>query len=325
MLNFFLRWLLFVGLYSVANAQDTLIAKQGFELNDETWKINEFSTNPCSIGDDHWNYLEQLNEISPSEGNRFWGIKDLNGECGSAGFESIEFSSVDLSQFRQVKLSFDLNVVGFDNGDDIKYQLIINGQLQEEQFLVEGTNNYSTEGWVKIAIDIPNEVASVGLVIKVKQNGSDLCGLDNFMLRGIPLVPCSKIMISEYIEGSSSSSYRNNYIELYNPTDHSIELSDYTLVKYTDNQLSPSATLNLVGQISNKGTFVIEDINEQLNINADQSTSSAVMDYNGDDKIALYHLDKIIDIIGQNRRLNLFCQRHQSPTKKPYRTPQYRI
>ncbi len=108
--------------------------------------------------------------------------------------------------------------------------------------------------------------------------------------------PCGNdLFISEYIEGSSN----NKYIELYNPTDSAIDLSSYDLVKYTNGSATVSNTLSLSGTIASKGTYVIEDSAEGLGVTADLSTNSAMMDFNGDDVVALRKSSVNIDVIGQ--------------------------
>ena len=123
MLRYYLS--LFLLLYMIQTmAQSTLIAGNSFETSGDNWSVKSFSTTPCTIGDDSWNYHTELDSIYPSDGNRFWGIKDLNGNCGSSDFEAIEFEAIDIRQYRQVILKFDYLVAGYDNGDDMKYQLV---------------------------------------------------------------------------------------------------------------------------------------------------------------------------------------------------------
>lgn len=106
---------------------------------------------------------------------------------------------------------------------------------------------------------------------------------------------CSELFISEYIEGSGD----NKFIEIYNPTDSSIDLSTYDLVMYSNGSATISATLTLSGTITSGGTFVIENSSENLGVTADLSTSNTVMSFNGDDAIALRKSSTAIDVIGQ--------------------------
>ena len=148
------------------------------------------------------------------------------------------------------------------------------------------------------SIEIPNAISIVKLRISIKQNGSDIAGLDQIRLDGTPIIPCSELMISEYLEGGSSVSHRNNFIELYNPSDIRVDLSSYQLVKYTAANTELSAKLQLSGFLEPFASFLVKDDAEILNISADLSTNSAVMNYNGDDKIALQKNEEIIDLVG---------------------------
>lgn len=297
MKSFFLMCVQF--LIISAYAQTTTIALQSFESSGDNWQPVQFSTPPCTNGNDTWNYQSSLLAITANTGSQFWGIRDLNGNCGGNGFESISLPNVDISNFRNIILSFDFNVFEFDNGDDIKYELFFNDIAQGEIILFEGISNLSTNNWESEIINIPNTVTNIRINILIKQNGdNDYAGIDNVKIQGEPLINCSELMISEYIEGNSSTNYRNNYIELYNPTGSSVDLESYNLEKYTNKSIVVSNTLHLTGTIPAFGTFLIEDSTEILGVNANFSTNSAVMDYNGDDKIALSKSSEIIDLIG---------------------------
>ncbi len=291
---------LYLLLYLIQSfAQNSLITKQGFEESGDSWPIEIFSTPPCTDQGDSWNYHSALGNILPMEGNHFWGIQDLNGNCGSSGFEYIELTSYHIADFRNVRLSFEVLVQGYDNGDDMKYELWFDGKSQGEVLFIDGQNDLSYEQWTTISIEIPNTISLIKLRISIKQNGSDIAGLDHIRLEGDPIIPCSSLMISEYLEGGSSTSHRNNYIELYNPSDQSIDLSEYQLVKYTGAHVDSSAKLSLSGTLESLSTFLIEDHTESLSVSADLSTNSSVMDYNGDDKIALQKNEQIIDLVGK--------------------------
>lgn len=71
---------------------------------------------------------------------------------------------------------------------------------------------------------------------------------------------CSKIFISEYVEGLGN----NKAIEIYNPTDQTIEMSQYYLQRYSNGSTTASAqnapseakTIQLVGTVGPKQTIV---------------------------------------------------------------------
>ncbi|MDZ7613344.1 MAG: lamin tail domain-containing protein [Flavobacteriaceae bacterium] len=198
-----------------------------------------------------------------------------------------------------MELSFEFNVVNFNSTDRINYLLILDDQPQEEVELFVPDGYYNTNGWQKVTIKIPNKTQKLRLQIKVRQNANEqYAGIDNVLLTGTGIEPCSELFISEYAEGSSSGSHRNNYLELYNPTNSAVNLSGYDLVIYRNANTEPGASLIISGTLPAYTSFLIKDETENLQIPADVSTSSAVMDFNGNDKIALRHNQKIIDQIG---------------------------
>lgn len=64
--------------------------------------------------------------------------------------------------------------------------------------------------------------------------------------------PCTDLFISEYVEGSGN----NKAIEIYNPTDAAIDLSEYRLVRYSNGGTTPNA-VDLSGTIAAKDVFVV--------------------------------------------------------------------
>ncbi len=284
------------------------IANQSFETTNENWNFTT-STPPCSSGDDSWNYHVSLENIYPSDGLQFWGVRDLNGDCGGSDFESLTFSNINISEYRDVVLSFDYNAFELDNGDDIKFEVFLDDVSQGEVIIFEGNSNLSTNGWETATIYIPNTSSLIKLIISIKQNGNDdYLGIDHVLLTGNQITYCSELMISEYIEGTSIDNHRNNYIEIYNPTGQNMELDGYNLTKYTNDNLSPTSQIPLTGSITAYGTYVIEDLTENLGIDADISSNSSVMDFNGNDKIVLRKNEEIIDIIGVIGSNDIFAE-----------------
>ena len=63
---------------------------------------------------------------------------------------------------------------------------------------------------------------------------------------------CSQLFFSEYVEGWSN----NKALEIYNPTGELIDLSSYSISRYSNGGTTPSTT-QLIGTINPYGTFVV--------------------------------------------------------------------
>ena len=73
-----------------------------------------------------------------------------------------------------------------------------------------------------------------------------------FLMSGINAQNCTDLFISEYVEGS----YNNKAIELYNPTNEAVDLSNYSLSRWSNGQTTPLNTI-LSGTIEANDAFVI--------------------------------------------------------------------
>ena len=71
---------------------------------------------------------------------------------------------------------------------------------------------------------------------------------------------CTDLFISEYVEGSSN----NKAIELYNPTNESIDLSNYALSRWGNGSTTPQTTF-LSGTIAAHDAFVVGVDKRDLN------------------------------------------------------------
>jgi hypothetical protein len=116
---------------------------------------------------------------------------------------------------------------------------------------------------------------------------------NNFIMAQLP---CTKLFISEYIEGSNN----NKAIEIYNPTSQAIDLTGYKVfVSY--NGGNSTQTTDLTGTINPGGTHLLVKANADaalVNIANQIYTPSAW--FNGDDAIALINTNTgdTLDIIG---------------------------
>lgn len=224
----------------------------------------------------------------------FLFINDLNdeGDNGTNEEAKITFETINLATYSNVSISFDYEIIAFDNSDYIIYELI-----EDEVITIKDTLPKNDRGF--ILKQIKNKTTNLSLNFIIKQNGIDeYAAIDNIKIQGKKIVPCTELMISEYVEGTSISGNRNNYIEIYNPTNQSVDLTNYNLTKFTNNNLNPTSSIPLIGIISAYSTYIVEDESENLNVLANLSSSSSVMDFNGNDKIALRKNDVIIDLIG---------------------------
>ena len=106
------------------------------------------------------------------------------------------------------------------------------------------------------------------------------------------------LIISEYIEGSSSNKAR----EIYNGTGKSVDLSNYKLELYTNGFTKVENTHHLSGTLEHDKTYVIVDpsANDEIKAKGDiTSADSKITYYNGDDAIVLKNNEDVIDSIGK--------------------------
>jgi hypothetical protein len=182
------------------------IAYQGFEQNaSDTWNAT-FSTPACNISGDIWDYSTGFSSLVPSVGTQFWGVQDLTGNCGAATGESITFATTNVASFTSVSISFDYDIVGFDNGDDVFYTVVLDGAAQPQVQLIDGgtgspsgsgTGATTTGGYLTETITIPGGTSTVGFQLVVDQNGgADRAAFDNFILDGTPIASCPHSIIS---------------------------------------------------------------------------------------------------------------------------------
>jgi len=113
-----------------------------------------------------------------------------------------------------------------------------------------------------------------------------------------PAPGTADLMFVVYAEGTSFE----KYIQLYNPTDQEIDLSAYTLVMqlYTSDGRTDKAgkphNLKLTGKIPAKGFMIYQHTDAKKYAKGIKDNS--VINFNGNDPLALKKGDKVIDVIG---------------------------
>ena len=122
---------------------------------------------------------------------------------------------------------------------------------------------------------------------------------------------CSELFISEYVEGSGQS----KALEIYNPTNQSIDLSDYIIKRYKNGNNVPDTELALSGVlepydvvvISNGQTedmdtgfgFVAQELYDLADIHGTGDYATSPMFFNGNDALTIEKIDQtIVDIFG---------------------------
>lgn len=107
------------------------------------------------------------------------------------------------------------------------------------------------------------------------------------------------LLLSEYIEGSSF----NKAVEVYNGTGADAVLSEYVLELYTNGSATASQSLNLgtiAASLANGDVLVLAHPSANAAILAvADGTSSTVINFNGDDAVALRRNGVIVDVLGQ--------------------------
>lgn len=106
---------------------------------------------------------------------------------------------------------------------------------------------------------------------------------------------CSVLMISEYVEGSSN----NKCIELFNPTNGSIDLSDYTVNVYFNGSTTAGRTEDLSGTLGAGETYVICNNRAGSTFLQLSDKTSSNMLFNGNDVVTLEDDNGIVDAVGQ--------------------------
>lgn len=173
---------------TVISPMDDFIVFQGYEGSTaDTWAYMQSPVACNDNGGDVWDIVSSVGSISAANtGTNFFGIRDLDGNCGSTDGGTLSFEAINITNYIDVTLSFAINVVGYDvaNGDVINYEIFYDDASQGVTTIATGSP-FNTTGWETISQAIPNTVSSVRLQLAAKQNGSsDYAGFDDVKLQG---------------------------------------------------------------------------------------------------------------------------------------------
>ncbi|OON67197.1 endonuclease [Hymenobacter sp. CRA2] len=105
---------------------------------------------------------------------------------------------------------------------------------------------------------------------------------------------CAQLFFSEYVESSGAT----RAVEIYNPSANAINLSTYRLLRFANGSRTPQAPYTLSGIIAPGGTYVVATPASVSQVLAVANATSSVVDFNGDDAMALFNGTDTLDIIG---------------------------
>jgi len=142
----------------------------------------------------------------------------------------------------------------------------------------------------------PAEDTSGTLSLTITYNEETVNKTINITMKAVvETVSGTDIFISQYIEGSSY----NKYIEIYNGTDATVDLSEYTLELYSNDNTEANETLILSGMLASGEVIVIYNNRSKTILYVGDIIDTSVINFNGNDAIVLKHNGEIVDSIGQ--------------------------
>lgn len=105
----------------------------------------------------------------------------------------------------------------------------------------------------------------------------------------------SDLFFSEYCEGSGY----NKYLEIYNGTGAAVDLSGYRLELYYNGNQTPNNSYDFSGLIASEDLIMIAHPDAVENILAQADITFGGLLFNGNDAVALFRNDLLIDIVGE--------------------------
>lgn len=152
------------------------------------------------------------------------------------------------------------------------------------------------------SVTLPNNSIN-GTQYKIRVIGNSPPTISDNTTQDFTIVEIPKVVIgsftknlifSEYVEGSSNE----KYLEIYNGTGNTIDLSDYRLRSYYNGSTSPLQDNQLSGTLNNGDVIVYKNASA---INSPIGISHPNIAFNGDDAIELFQIstNQIVDLFGQ--------------------------
>jgi hypothetical protein len=184
-------------------------------------------------------------------------------------------------------------VEGLQNGNTYYYR--IQTQFNEDSFS-EYSNAISVQTLQIVELNPPTGLSATALSHEgFTARWNPVSGASQYEVQAFSQGAgnTTDLIISEYVEGSSN----NKYLEIYNGTGASVDLSNYQLRLFNNGANTPNSSNTLSGSLANGQCIVYRNTGAALGIEA---TVSATMNFNGNDALALYKFstESYVDVFG---------------------------
>jgi hypothetical protein len=192
----------------------------------------------------------------------------------STGSSVIDFNGNDpIGLFKNGAL---IDIVGTLNGGSTSFAA--NKTLVRKLTVTAPNTTYTVAEWDELSTDDISDLGSH------TASGSGGGGGSN------------ELLISEYVEGSGN----NKAIEIANFTGATVDLSDYSLQRAVNGSATWTDMLSLSGTLASGDVYVLvnNSADAATKANAELQTTSAVLQFNGDDAVGLFKATTLIDIVG---------------------------
>jgi len=236
-------------------------------------------------------------------------INDSNGNNIPVEDSMIDSSNVDLSiagtyivyiQYQGVSESVEVRVI-----DKVLYKITVNTDLPTTFELgvasIDFKSYFSIESLTGETIEVTDDMIDTSQVdltnagkFTVEINYEGVSKSLEFTITPRINYNSSDLFISEYAEAKNY----DKYIEIFNGTGSTIDLSNYTLKLFNNVQQPAQYVFSLSGSLKDGEILVVYHPNASSIIKNAGGISNQVINFNGNDAIALFKNEILIDVVG---------------------------
>lgn len=265
-----------------------------------TININENTNKEIFIGEEGYDY------------KLLFSIKDSNNNVIPVLDSMIDASSVDVSKVGTYTVRIEYqgitkvaHVVVVSKAETETYEIKVNSSLPTTFEL--GVTSIDFTSYFRIVdsngqtIEVTDEMMDTSNVVLTKVgkftveiNYKQVTKSLEFTLVPRTNTNASDLFISEYVEAKNY----DKYIEIFNGTGTTIDLSNYTLMLFNNVEQPAQSVLELSGNLKDGEILVVYHPNAASVIKNSGGVAHLVINFNGNDAIALYKNDILIDVVG---------------------------